>query len=82
MDLEGLTQAKRRTLFGGSKILLLDFGGSGETKQLRKSRGWGVGAVDDENGLGWEKEGSEGEKTGNVENLAERVDAVRFGGGS
>ena len=82
MVLAGLTQAKCRTLFGEGGILLLGFGGSGASKQRRKSRVKGLGVVGDEIGVGWEKEGPAGEKTGQVDNLEERVDAVKFGGGS
>ena len=36
----------------------------------------------DKIGLGWEKKGPEGEETGQVDNLKERVNVVRFGEGS
>ena len=78
----GLTQAELRRLFGGVKIFLVIFGDSGALKQLRKSRGKGVKVAGGEIGLGWGKEGPAGEETGRVDNLEERVDTVKFGGGS
>ena len=78
----GLTQVERKRLFSGVNFLVVNFGDRGATKQRRKSRGEGVGVEGDEIGLGWGKEGPAGEETGRVDNLEERVDTVRFGGGS
>ena len=80
--MEGLTQAERRGLFGGVSNLVVSFGDRGAVKQRRKSRGEGVEVEGDEIGLGWGKEGPAGEETGRVDNLEERVDTVKFGGGS
>ena len=61
MVLEGLTQVERKRLFGGVNFLVVNFGDRGATKQRRKSRGRGVGVMDDEIGLGCGKEGPAGE---------------------